>query len=75
MNLSTHKTIESAHVTIDEFAEKSEEESNKESEDYRIFIYYEHDAQPNLSERKETAPHESPKSQTITELQTVQPES
>ena len=30
LNLSTHKIIESAHVRIDEFVEKSEEESNKE---------------------------------------------
>ena len=30
LNLSSHKIIESAHVRIDEFAEKSEEESNKE---------------------------------------------
>ena len=30
LNLSTHKIIESAHVRIDVFAEKSEEESNKE---------------------------------------------
>ena len=41
LNLSTHKIIESAHVRIDEFAEKSEEESNKELEDYKKFIYYE----------------------------------
>ena len=33
LNLSTHKIIESAHVRIDEFVEKSEEENNKEHED------------------------------------------
>ena len=33
LNLSTHKIIESAHVRIDEFAEKSEQKSNKEPED------------------------------------------
>ena len=35
LNLSTHKIIESAHVIIDEFAKKSEEESSKEPEDYK----------------------------------------
>ena len=39
--MSTHKIIESAHVKIAEFVEKSEEESSKELEDYRKFIYYE----------------------------------
>ena len=29
LNLSTHKIIESAHVRIDEFVEKNEEENNK----------------------------------------------
>ena len=33
LNLSTNKIIESAHVRIDEFVEKNEEESNKEPED------------------------------------------
>ncbi|MFA1256002.1 hypothetical protein, partial [Klebsiella pneumoniae] len=41
LNLSTHKIIESAHVKIDEFAEKSEEESKKVPEDYRRFIHIE----------------------------------
>ena len=35
LNLSTHKIIESANVRIDEFVEKSEEESIKEPEDYK----------------------------------------
>ena len=39
LNLSTHKIIESTHVRIDEFAEKSEEESNKELEDYRRIFF------------------------------------
>ena len=39
--MSSQKIIESAHVRIDEFVEKSEEEGNKELEDYRKFIYYE----------------------------------
>ena len=38
---STHKIIESAHVGIDEFAERSEEERNKEPKDYRRFNYSE----------------------------------
>ena len=66
LNLSTHKIIESAHVRIDEFVEKSEEESNKELEDYRIFIYYE----PNtLLEEREIITLE------ITKLQRVQTKS
>ena len=40
LNLSTHKILESAHVRIDEFIEKSEEESNTKPEDYRRFVYY-----------------------------------
>ena len=68
LNLSTHKIIESAHVRIDEFVEKSEEESNKEPEDYRRFIYYEPDTLQNLSKRKEASPPKCPKSPTITEL-------
>ena len=51
LNLSTYKIIESAHVRIDEFAEKSEEERNKELADYKRFVYYEHDTLPNLSRR------------------------
>ena len=38
LNLSTHKIIESEHVRIDEFAKKSEEESNKELDDYIRFV-------------------------------------
>ena len=38
LNFSTHKIIESAHVRIDEFSKKSEEESNKEPKDYRNCI-------------------------------------
>ena len=50
LNLSTHKIIESAHVRIDECVEKSEEESNKELEDYKKFIYYEPDTLPKEKE-------------------------
>ena len=39
MNLSTHKVIESAHVKVDEFAKKTEEESKKEHEDYMRFVF------------------------------------
>ena len=48
LNLTTHKFIESAHVRIDEFVEKSEEESNKETKDYKRFIYYETNTLQNL---------------------------
>ena len=47
MNLSTHKVIESAHVKIDEFVEKSEEQSSKKLENYRNFVYYEPNNLPN----------------------------
>ena len=33
------KVIESAHVKVDEFVEKIEEERRKELEDYRRFIF------------------------------------
>ena len=59
LNLSTYKIIESAHVRIDEFAEKNEEESNKEPEDYKRFIYYETDTFPNLIGSQETSPAKS----------------
>ena len=39
LNLTTHKIIESAHVRIDEFVEKSEEERKKELEDYKRFCH------------------------------------
>ena len=69
MNLSTYKIIESAHVRIDEFAEKSEEESNKEPEDYIRFVYYEPDTFPNLSKSQEVSPLKSLKSPKVTKLQ------
>lgn len=74
VNFSTHKIIEIAHVRIDKFAKKSEEESSKEPEDYRRFFYYEPDTLPNLSKRKEASPPKSPKSPTTIELQILQPE-
>ena len=46
LNLSTHKVIESAHVKVDEFAERTEEETKKEPEDYRRFIFIEPDTVP-----------------------------
>lgn len=75
LNFSTYKTIESAHVRIDKFVDKREEECNKELEDYRIFYYYEPDTFPNLSRIQEASPPESPKSPIATELQLVKPES
>ena len=68
LNFSTHKIIESAHVKIDEFVEKSEEESHKDREDYRRFFYYEPDTLPNLPERKETSSPESPKFSIVMKL-------
>ena len=68
MNLSTHKIIESAHVRIDEFAKRREEEINKEPEYYRRFVYYEPDTLPNLCEEMEASFLE------VTKLQTIQPE-
>ena len=47
--MSTHKIIESAHVRIDEFIERREEERSKELEDYRRFVYYEPDTFPIIS--------------------------
>ena len=34
------QSIESAHVKVDEFVEKTEEESKKEPKDYKRFFYY-----------------------------------
>ena len=75
LNLSTHKIIESAHVRFDEFAERSEEESCKELEDYRRFIYYELDTLPITYEENRASPLDSSKSPSATELQPVQPKS
>ena len=49
LNLSTHKVIESAHVKIDEFIEKSEEQSSKEPKNYRNFVYYKLDTLSNAN--------------------------
>ena len=73
MNFSIHKITESAHVRIVEFAEKTKEESKKELEDYKRFVYYEPNTLPNLSKRKEASPLDSPKSPTTIELKIVQP--
>ena len=53
MNLSTHKVIESAHVKVDEFVEKTEEESKKEPEDYKRFVFI--DTLPDTFVSKNTA--------------------
>ena len=39
LNLSTHRVIESIHVKVDEFVEKTTKESRKEPKDYRRFIF------------------------------------
>ena len=75
MNFSTHKIIESAHVRIDEFVERSEEESKKEPKDYKRFVYYEPNTLPNLFERKEASSLELPNSPMVIELQEVKTES
>ena len=46
LNLATHKVIESVHLKIDEFVEKSEEKSSKRPKEYRNFVYYELDTIP-----------------------------
>ena len=54
LNLSTHKVIESAHVKIDEFVERSEEKSSKEPKEYRNFFFYEEELEtlPQIVEAK-----------------------
>ena len=66
MNLSTHKVIESAHVKVDEFVERTEEESKKELEDYR------RDTLSDTSINKNTT---SIKPNIVTKLQEVQTKS
>ena len=72
LNFSTHKIIESAHVRIDEFVEKVEEEIKKELEDYRRFVYYESDTLPGIFYDKETSYIEPSR---VIELQVVHIES
>ena len=55
LNLSTHKIIESAHVKVDEFTEKNEEERKKEPKDYERFVYIEPNTLLDTSVNKETA--------------------
>ena len=68
LNLSTYKAIESAHVKVDEFAERTEEESKREPKDYRRFLFIEPDIVPVTSENQESSTPES----SVTELQEVQ---
>ena len=75
LSLSTHKIIESAHVRIDEFAKKSEEERKKEPEDYRRFFYFKIDTLLNIFDRKETSSPKFPKYPMVTESQVVKIES
>ena len=67
LNLSTYKVIESAHVKVDEFAERTKEESKREPEDYRRFVFIEPDTVPVNQE------FSTPES-SVTELQEVQTE-
>ena len=62
-------------MKIDEFSEKSEEDSRKEPEDYIRFVYYEPDTLPNLFGGQGDSSPESPKSPKILDLQPMQPES
>ena len=68
LNLSTHKIIESAHVRIDDFAKKDEEESKKEPKDYKRFFYYESYTFSSIFDNKETSYVET---NVVTELQVV----
>ena len=52
LNFSIHKIIKSSHVRIDEFVEKSKEESNNEPKNYRRFVYYEPNTLPNLLKKR-----------------------
>lgn len=70
LNLSTQKVIERAHVKVDEFAERSEEESKRETEDYRRFVSIEPDTIPDTSANQESSTPES----SVTELQKEQTE-
>ena len=72
LNLSTHKIIESAHVKVDEFAKRTEEESKKEPKDYMRCVFSEPDTLPDTSINKETT---STKPGIATESQEVQTES
>ena len=67
LNLSTHKIIESVHVKVDEFAERTEEEIKKEPKDCMKFVFIEPDTLPDTSVNQETS---TPKSSVI-ELQEV----
>ena len=67
-NLSTHKITKNAHVRIDEFAERTKEESKKEPKDYKRFFYIELDTFPDTSINQETS---TPESSSVTKLQEV----
>ena len=66
--MSTLKIIESAHVRIDEFAERSEEESSKEPKDYKRFFFYEPNTYPIISKGNDASTPKSPKAPTFIEL-------
>ena len=70
MNLSTQKVIESAHVKVDEFVERTEEEIKIECEDYRRFVFIEPDIVPGTPVNHKSSTPES----SVTKLQEVQTE-
>ena len=57
-------------MKVDEFAEKSEEESKKVPEDYRWFVYIEPDTIPSIPFNEESSTSKS----SVTESQEVQTE-
>ena len=59
-------------MRIDEFTERTEEESKKELEDYRRFVYIKLNTLPDTSVNQDTS---TPKSSSVTELKEVQIES
>ena len=67
--LQSHR---SAHVKVDEFVERTEEESKKELEDYKRFVSIEIDTFPDTSVNKEIA---STEPSIVIKLQEVQTES
>ena len=57
LNVNTNKVVESANVNFDEFVEDYGEESGKESENYRSFVYF-HDGLPNQEDTMNQTPNQ-----------------
>ena len=51
LNLSTHKVIESAHVNVDEFLQKTKEEKKKQPEDDRRFVFIDTLSNPTINRK------------------------